>query len=478
MTFFRLLSSIKSIYDEIPRLGYGMFNKKFPIWISKCMNFTLKIALRQYKIFIRLLPSRFRYIFLMAAHSLSSNSVSIESVEQIKFHPDSTDLVEAFVSQERYYRMGHKPNFEEVLCNLGQKSFLQQNQELRKMSGWAYWTFNHKDFVEFNDLLQQYLTTLPRVGNEEELRFLPFHTSNLGHLTMLFLYISYHNRFNPERTLILPRKIAANNFFLSKILHQSKMKIQFEDLTLMKHQSPTMLDTLYYSLDKFQKYRTEIDGALRLNRFHQELEFQQSNAITLNENELELGFRKLSSEIKKNASWFVTLHVREPRNGDLTFSQARDVNIQSYRKLAEVIRELGGEVIRMGDPSFPKLDRSFPAFDYAHSKLKSEFMDVWLWANSKLWIGNVNGATLAPIAFNRPRLITNQWYWNDILTEKDLILRKHVAKKGQILSYEEVLDLRISRCMDRKVIEREGYALIENTSDELIEGFLSIYSRL
>ena len=478
MTFSRLFSSIRSIYDEMPRLGYGMFNKKFPIWISKCMNCILKVFLGHYTIVIRLLPSRSRYIFLMAAHSLGSNPISIENVEQINFHPKSIDLVEAFVNQELYYRLGNKPNFERVLCDLWQKSYLQQNQELRKITGWAYWTFNHQDFIEFNDLLQEHLTTLPRVGKEEELRYLPFHTSNLGHLTMLFLYISYHNRFNPERTLVLPRKIAANEYFLNKIVDQSKMNIQFEDLTFMLSQSPTMLDTLYYSLDRFQKYRTEIDGALRLNGLHQELEFQQCDAITLNDNEIELGLRKLSTEIKRDVSWFVTLHVREPRNGDLAFSQARDVNIESYRGLAEVIRQLGGEVIRMGDPSFPKLDRRFPAFDYAHSNLKSEFMDVWLWANSRLWIGNVNGATLAPIAFNRPRLITNQWYWNDILTDKDLVLRKSVAKKGQILPYEEVVDLRISRCMDRKVIEREGYTLIENSSDEIIEGFFSIYTKL
>lgn len=476
VVYSRHWSRVRAINDTIPRLSYGMFNKRFPKMFSRCIDLILKRILKKNSFFIiRIIPRKFRYMLLMATHSLTFNSMSVEKLKQIDFHPKSKDLVEALFDQHRYFLQGCKPNFEEKLSLLNQKSFSEQNKRLKEMTGWAYWTLNHEDFMKFNDSVQQYLMTLPKVGKEEEVRYLPFHTSNLGHLTMFFLYLQHHSKYNRSRTLVIPRSTAANSFFLDKIVQQSSMNIEYEDLSVMLNQSPTLIDTLCYSLDSNLRYRTEIDGALSMKGNHQELVFPQEEAITLSDDEFNLGLEKLKSSFKKDISWFVTLHVREPRNRDLTHSQSRDVNIANYRELAEVIRKLGGEVIRMGDSSFPRLDRNFPAYDYAHSRLKSDFMDVWLWANSSLWIGNVNGATLAPIAFKKPRFITNQWYWNDVFTESDVILRKKIARYGNILTDEEIINMKISRCMDRTFIQHQGYSLIENSSDEIIKEFLSIY---
>jgi putative glycosyltransferase (TIGR04372 family) len=75
----------------------------------------------------------------------------------------------------------------------------------------------------------------------------------------------------------------------------------------------------------------------------------------------------------------------------------------------KAVANAGGLVVRNGSTNFVKLPDEFEAFDYAHSSIKSPFMDVWLNANCAFWIGNMNGASVVPIAFGKVRLITDAW---------------------------------------------------------------------
>ena len=60
----------------------------------------------------------------------------------------------------------------------------------------------------------------------------------------------------------------------------------------------------------------------------------------------------------------------------------RNADPETYYKAFKYITESGGFVIRVGNSNMKKLIKMKNVIDYAHSDLKSDFMDVYLGATS------------------------------------------------------------------------------------------------
>ncbi len=450
----------KSLWSEAPRMTYGMFSRRLPTRVSHIVNLVTILILQILpKSALRIIPKNFRYLLLTAANTLFVSDSQWKKVIDLSFPNKSTDLIENFLNSKAYFRDGRLPNISKLLQEVKSKPFFEQNKDLKNIIQWSFWTVNHADFHSINDQVKHYLEGFQKTGNELSKRYLPQHTSNLGHLAMLFLYINYYRKRDPSRIIVLPRENSANEYFLRLITEKSPLKIEFANADEFSTQSPTMIDTLHYSLDINGRYRTESDCAFFSSQSHPEFEIDENFTLRLSESENARGKNALQEAIGHEISWFAVLHIRESKNGILNLGQARDVNISNYEDIAKVISNEGGLLIRMGDRNFPKLKSKFEAFDYAHSNIKSEFMDVWLWANAKFWIGNVSGATFAPIPFKVPRVISDQWYFNNTLPKGDVILRKKILHNGVFQPWHEVINSRISRCMDFSEIRRAGYEL-------------------
>jgi putative glycosyltransferase (TIGR04372 family) len=134
----------------------------------------------------------------------------------------------------------------------------------------------------------------------------------------------------------------------------------------------------------------------------------------------------------------------------------------------------------MGGPNFPKLNKKFPAVDYAHSEIKSEYIDYWLWANCKFWLGNSNGAAVAVIPFGKSRLITDQWPWDPNGPIIDLYLPKLIYdnKKSKFLTPEEIISSELGRAMSRNRIADSGLTLINNSSELIQASTLEMFNLL
>jgi len=414
------------------------------------------------------IPSRFRYLFLMASHSLGLNDYKVEALLKLDFPKASVDLVESFSNARDYYLHGKMPDFDQRLESVRNESYRVQNQTLRDIIQWSFWTLNHKDFDEVNTKVKNFLVSLPKTGEEHRRRYLPQHITNMGHLAMLFLYINYYKQRDPNRVIVLPEIKSANDYYLKLLCKHSPLKIEFANSEIFSKLSPTQLDTLHYSLDVNNKYRTESDCAFYSNQEHPEFEVRDDFILSLDSEEQSKGSALLKEYLGYVPMWFVLLHVREPKNRDLTFAQARDANIDKYWKLAKHVADLGGLVVRMGESSFPRIKRDFMAFDYAHSQLKSEFMDVWFWANARFWVGTVNGAAFPPITFGTKRLITDQWYWYEKGPKTDMVLRKSFKNQAGVqIEFGEYLGNELSRTMDPTFIKRHGFRLENCDEDEL-----------
>ncbi len=101
-------------------------------------------------------------------------------------------------------------------------------------------------------------------------------------------------------------------------------------------------------------------------------------------------------------AWFVTLHVREAFGNSV-----RNAKIESYILAIKEVTKRGGWVIRIGDKSMSKLPTMPNVFDYAHSELKNDRLDVYLFSACKFFMGTVSGPLNAPGLFGVPCIQTN-----------------------------------------------------------------------
>ncbi len=120
------------------------------------------------------------------------------------------------------------------------------------------------------------------------------------------------------------------------------------------------------------------------------------------------GLRKLGVP---DGAWFACLHVRES-----TFKQDQGYNavegvlsadIRSYLPAIKAITDRGGWVVRVGDPKMQPLPPTPHTVDYAHSGLKSDWMDVFLLGACRFFIGTSSGPAYVPPLFGIPCVLTN-----------------------------------------------------------------------
>ncbi|MDY6783419.1 MAG: TIGR04372 family glycosyltransferase, partial [Cyanobacteriota bacterium] len=172
-------------------------------------------------------------------------------------------------------------------------------------------------------------------------------------------------------------------------------------------------------------------------------------------------------------SWFVCLHVREGgfyrqwRN-----PSSRDANIDTYLLAIQAIVERGGWVIRMGDPSMKPLPPLERVIDYAHSEVKSDWMDVFLWSQSRFSIGTDSGPFLIPSIFGVPTVLTNwvpfgltPYYGNCIFISKRFWLKS----EERYLTFEEMLAHPLGLAESSHIYMKRGIKIVENTQEEILE---------
>ena len=71
--------------------------------------------------------------------------------------------------------------------------------------------------------------------------------------------------------------------------------------------------------------------------------------------------------------------------------------------------DVGGWVIRMGDPSMVALPSMPNVLDYCHSDLRADWMDVFIAAHCRFMIGTSSGPAYVPPLYGVPSVLTNWW---------------------------------------------------------------------
>ncbi len=155
-----------------------------------------------------------------------------------------------------------------------------------------------------------------------------------------------------------------------------------------------------------------------------------------------------------DSDWFVGLHVRQ---GKEFIRNTRDSDIKSYFPAMESITKRGGWVIYMGSPVMDKLPPMHHVIDYAHSKDRTDWIDIFLCGASRFFIGSQSGLYLVASTFGVPTILTNQLdplvcglYSNQLC-----IYKKRVPPDNKIVSENQLY------------LSKQGIYFIDNTPEEI-----------
>lgn len=467
------LEFIKNRLDSVlPVLSFNQLSQRRRL-LSYALSLFLKLT--PPRLLVQYIPKNFHALFAnYYLKNLKYEKYEMLSKSSITFKP-STKFTFS-MNLDYLQSMGKYDEIDyQIQCALTLNGI--QNGTFEACLGWAFWNYSHSDYNLFLKKIAIFLLEfdLNKFNNS---RYLPEHSQNLGHLSCLFLYTKFYENHS-ERKIHLLKNKADNKFYLDLIKKQSKLEI----IEVDKDKFPNFdidnyfnFDRLTYSFENPEKVRIESDASNSFDQRFPEWGMAYKEPITLNPREIEKGYKVFSTILKDR--WFVIFHIRSPKKLDMNTGQARDANILDYRLLAEYITESGGVVIRMGDQRFPKLPNSFPAFDYAFSEIRNDFLDCWLWANCKYWVGNVNGTMLTALTFGRKRLVTNQWYWNLYGGQNDLVLPKLLLDSGKVLNIHKTLNSKFSRQMNRQILEKNNLKLRDNSELEILNGFKDLESIL
>ena len=342
---------------------------------------------------------------------------------------------------------------------------------------WGFFNLSQSKNIQFLKLIKHFNEHIePHAESRvDETRFLPEHTKHMGHLGYLFLYANYYRKIDPDRTVAIWPNISPNKFYLNELLKEFPLKVK-----LMSKSDPwqvidsNLIDNMFYSKLKNGNWRFEPLIAAGTGQVFPEFKIEEDHLIKSN-----LEYSDQALDILKTIGfdpnkWFIALHVKEEKIGFKLAGENRDAEIDSYRLACRLVNDFGGQVVRMGNNSFPNLSRDFPALDYANSNVQADFIDYWLWANCRFWVGNGNGASGAIIPFGKQRIITNQWPYDSNGPVYDRILPKllYDLNEDKMLTFKQTTKNKLGRVQARDKLNISGFSLIENPPETIRDSVL------
>jgi putative glycosyltransferase (TIGR04372 family) len=181
--------------------------------------------------------------------------------------------------------------------------------------------------------------------------------------------------------------------------------------------------------------------------------------------------------MRDGAPW-VCLHVREPAyldqvhgGRDWSYHDYRNASIQDYLLAAEELARRGNVVVRMGANVTEPLQPAHPRIiDYA-MRGRTDFLDIFLSAHCRFFIGDTSGFLWVPMLFRRPVVIVNNvpleyihsWGPDDLSIPKMLWWRE----EQRFLTFREIIESGVGRFLTTPQYEQGSLELRSNTPEEI-----------
>ena len=216
-------------------------------------------------------------------------------------------------------------------------------------------------------------------------------------------------------------------------------------------------------------------------------EFQEFNlapsTLKFNADEEVEGKRRLAEfEIDLEHNWFVCIFARDDTylkaiypGVDFSYHDYRNSDIDTYNLAIEEIVSRGGYVFRMGSHVNKSISiDSTRVIDYANG-CRSDFMDIYLSAKCRFFLGSSSGICDVSVIFDRPRLGVNCTpFGSGPIGKKSLFIPKLLVKTetGIKINFSQLLndfaDSADSKLGNGHTATLNGYQYIDNTAYEIL----------
>ena len=330
---------------------------------------------------------------------------------------------------------------------------------------------NGKIFLLFSFLVR--ITVIPLtylLWITEPFKKIRFHKgdiSRIGHLSCTFEVLIRTNEIQIGSKDILEIFIVGKNDAANTTLYNLwKSKLYFIE--------NNTLNFIYALCGKWLKNRKHFGPT---NILHGSLPYSKKS-IEFTENQISEGAKTYQEIGIKDKEWFVCLHNRSPVYLDEKFPKhkweyhnIRDCDFKNLYQAANLIKKNGGKCVRMSSGEKEKLDKQAPSniIDYAHFN-QSDFMDIYLLANCKFFLGPQSGLLNVSLIFNVPVAATNVVPVGcAFVPSNSLFIPKLLWHKEQkrFLSYKEISNSNLLKSLRISDFENLGIEVLDNDPDDI-----------
>jgi putative glycosyltransferase (TIGR04372 family) len=184
-----------------------------------------------------------------------------------------------------------------------------------------------------------------------------------------------------------------------------------------------------------------------------------------------------------DGAWYVCVHTRERGYAlqDDDVHDYRNSAIETYLPAMREIVACGGWCVRMGEPSSPPLPPMPGIVDYRHSPLRSDWMDIFLPARCRFFLGNTSGLFLVSSIFGVPVALAHMAPMATAyaLGPNDLSIPKLVADRtGAVWPLARVFGSETSQFFSSEAWDIAGLSPVDNTPEEIRELAIEMIDRL
>ena len=182
-------------------------------------------------------------------------------------------------------------------------------------------------------------------------------------------------------------------------------------------------------------------------------------------------------------AWYVCLHAREGGYSvyDEHFHKHRNISITNFDKAIAYIVSQGGWCIRMGDTSMSPAPNILGLIDYALSAYKQDWMDLFLAARCKFFLGSNSGAQSMAMAFGTASALAGMAPLSVMAVGRNDICIPMLYKSdevGRTLTFNEILQSKAASYKLAEEYEKARISLEHNTPEDILDLTIEIFQRV